>query len=99
MDAKLVFQDKYIYADGAIRDMVIWRLPASAINSERPHGLKYRLFYGYAGQCLVRYDNERGKGDHRHYENREEFYNFVSVEQLVRDFRADIQRLREQTHG
>ena len=76
--------------------MVIWRLPNT--DSERPHGLKYRLFYGYPGQCLVRYDNERGKGDHRHENGREKPYTFISVEQLVQDFNADIERLRGEYH-
>lgn len=92
MPAKLLYRDKYIYSDGAIREMLIWRLPEK--DAERPHGLKYRLFYGCPGQSLVRYDNERGKGDHWHYADREEPYVFVSVEQLVADFRADIKRLR-----
>jgi len=92
MPAKLLYRDKYIYSDGAIREMLIWRLPEK--DAERPHGLKYRLFYGYPGRSLVRYDNERGKGDHRHYPDREEPYVFASVEQLVADFRADIKRLR-----
>ena len=42
----------------------------------------------------MRYDNERGKGDHRHEGDQEEPYNFVSVEQLIRDFKTDIERLR-----
>ena len=92
MSAQLLFQDKFIYADGAIREMVIWRLPEA--DRERQHGLKYSLFYGYPGKCLVRYDNERGKGDHRHNGDQEEHYNFVSVEQLIRDFQTDIERLR-----
>jgi hypothetical protein len=96
MSAILRFRDKYIYADGAIREMVIWRLPDR--DDERPHGLKYRLFYGYPGKCLVRYDNERGKGDHRHDEDQEVLYTFVSVEQLIQDFRADIERLRGEQH-
>ena len=92
MKAWLIFKDKYIYSDGAIRDMVIWQLPIKSI--ERSHGLKYILFYGYTDQCLVRYDNERGKGDHRHYCDHEEDYLWVSVQQLVSDFRLDIERLR-----
>ena len=72
--------------------MVIWQLAEQ--DSDRPHGLKYRLFYGYPGNCLVRYDNERGKGDHRHYDDREEAYEWVSVTQLVADFKADIEKLR-----
>ena len=49
-----------------ILEMVLWRLPAN--DQERSHGLKYRLWCGRAGENLVRYDNETGKGDHRHYE-------------------------------
>ena len=90
--AQLLFQDKFIFEDGAIREMVIWRLPEA--DKERRHGLKYSLFYGYSGKCLVRYDNERGKGDHRHESDLEAPYKFVSVEQLILDFEADIERLR-----
>ncbi len=96
MVAQLLFRDKYVYADGAIREMVIWRLPVT--DNERPHGLKYRLYYGYPGKCLVRYDNERGKGDHRHERDQEERYIFISVEQLIRDFKTDIERLRGNHH-
>lgn len=92
MKAELLFRDKYVYRDGAIREMVIWRLAEPDI--ERPHGLKYRLFYGYPDGCLVRYDNERGKGDHRHYGEKEQTYHWVSVRQLVADFKADIEKLR-----
>lgn len=96
MKAKLLFKDKYIYKDGAIREMVIWRLPE--VDSERPHGLKYTLFYGFPNQCLIRYDNERGKGDHRHYSNSEEAYTFESVTQLMKDFKTDIEKLRGKKH-
>ena len=92
MAAELLFKDKYVYGDGAIREMIIWRLPDS--DAERHHGLKYRLYYGYPCQCLVRYDNERGKGDHRHYGEREETFQWVSVQQLIADFKADIEHLR-----
>jgi hypothetical protein len=92
MAAQLLFRDKYIYADGAIREMVIWRLPKA--DNERVHGLKYSLFYGSSGKCLVRYDNERGKGDHRHAGDKEAPYGFTSVEQLIQDFKTDIERLR-----
>jgi len=42
---------------------------------------------------VVRYDNEAGKGDHRHYGEREEPYRFESVERLLSDFAADVKRL------
>ncbi len=91
--ATLIYQAKLIYPDGAIREMVIWKLPAKS--SERPHRLKYRLFYGDAmGKCLVRYDNESGKGDHRHIGDKEEPYRFHDVETLIADFQQDIDDFR-----
>ena len=56
--------------------------------------MKYSLYYGRAGERLVGYDNERGKGDHKHMAGRELQYRFVSVEQLVADFLADIESVR-----
>jgi len=94
MSAKLILRDKYIYEDSAIREMVIWRLPKA--DKERSHGLKYSLFYGYPGKSLLRYDNEQGKGDHRHLEAP---YRFISVEQLIQDFRADIEQMRGESDG
>lgn len=92
--AQLLYRSKLIYPDGAIREMVLWELPKGS--ADRPHGLKYRLYYGLAdGTCLVRYDNEAGKGDHRHYLGRETPYRFVTAEKLVDDFLANIARLRK----
>jgi hypothetical protein len=42
------------------------------------------------GECVVRYDNERGKGDHRHLGAREEPYAFTTPQQLIADFMTDI---------
>jgi hypothetical protein len=40
----------------------------------------------------VLYDNERGKGDHRNFGNEELDYPFTSIEQLLEDFRSDVER-------
>ena len=58
------------------------------------HGLKYSLFYGRAGVREVGYDNERGKGDHRHFRGVESPYTFSTVEQLMADFWSDVHALR-----
>ena len=93
MMARLLFREKFIYSDGSVREMVLWRLPARSVRRSR--GVKYRLYYGSAhGTSLVRYDNETGKGDHRHHGDREDPYHFVDVDTLVRDFLADIALLR-----
>lgn len=73
--------------------MVLWQLPEKT--AEKPHGMKYRLYYGLAdGTCTVRYDNETGKGDHRHIRGREEPYQFKDVETLVANFLEDIEKER-----
>jgi len=93
MQAKLIYREKYFYADGASREMVLWQLPEKT--AKNPHGLKYRLYYGLAdGTCIVRYDNETGKGDHRHKRDQEEPYQFKDVETLVAGFLKDIEEAR-----
>ena len=73
--------------------MVLWQLPRPT--KDRPHGLKYRLYLGRGDQTLVRYDNEAGKGDHRHVGVHEaQFpYQFSSMERLLDDFRAECEQL------
>jgi Family of unknown function (DUF6516) len=90
--AKLLFHSKRIFDDGAILELKIWDLPEAVPGSA--HDLKYSLYYGQGGVRLVGYDNERGKGDHRHLGDREEAYAFTTVEQLVADFEADVAALR-----
>ena len=90
--ATLIYQLSETRDDGTKIDVVIWQLPAPT--SDRPHGLKYRLWAGKEGKTLVRYDNESGKGDHKHVGpgETEVPYEFKSMEQLVSDFLADIDK-------
>lgn len=92
MKAERLFYDKAVLPDGFIIEMVIWRLAAAVPPSD--HGLKYRLFYGDESERVVGYDNERGKGDHRHLRGREFRYRFVRVQALIDDFLADVARER-----
>ena len=92
MKAELLFHQRIDYDDGAVVEMVLWRVPVSVPPSA--HGLKYSLFDGRPGVREVGYDNERGKGDHRHFKGRQTSYAFSSVEQLMIDFWADVQSLR-----
>ncbi len=88
MNARLIAKAKEVRDDGSIVEVVIWELPEPLPPST--HGYKYRLYYGAAGVCRVRYDNERGKGDHRHHGFREENYVFTTLEQLLADFERDV---------
>ncbi|MHB8370782.1 MAG: toxin-antitoxin system TumE family protein [Leptospirales bacterium] len=86
--ARILYRDRKILSSGAIIEMVIWKLDLP--DPDRPHGYKYRFFYGRKGQRLIGYDNEKGKGDHRHCAGREEPYVFSTVERLLADFLADV---------
>jgi hypothetical protein len=90
--AQLLLEQRIDYDDGGTVEMVLWRVPSPV--PPTTHGLKYSLFYGYLGVREVGYDNERGKGDHRHFRGVETAYAFTTVERLMTDFWSDVRSLR-----
>jgi hypothetical protein len=88
MTAELVHRTKDAFGKGFI-EIVIWRLTVPVPPSEHP--FKYRLVYIVDGQRLVGYDNERGKGDHKHIGKKEHPYSWVNPKQLMADFLADVE--------
>jgi predicted transcriptional regulator len=48
---------------------------------------------------VLRYDNEAGKGDHRHIGRREFAYDFVDLDQLKVDFWRDVEEWQKQQSG
>ena len=94
MKAVRIFYDKTVLPDGAVVEMTIWQLPRST--QERPHGLKFSLFYGGPDGRIVGYDNESGKGDHKHIRDVETRYKFIDAETMVADFLADVERIRNE---
>ena len=85
-------------AEGAFAELVLWRVPTPVQGST--HGFKYRLASVVNGTCVVRYDNESGQGDHRHFDTRERPYTFETPEKLIADFQADMARWnRENRHS
>jgi len=92
MPARLLYHYKRRYEDGSILEARVCELDRPVPGSG--HRFKYRLFYGYPGRRLVGYDNERGKGDHRHAGTREERYAFTSLERLFDDFITDVDARR-----
>jgi Family of unknown function (DUF6516) len=89
MQATLIAKAKEVRDDGAIVEIVVWQVPEPL--EPCVHSYKYRLYFGAEGNCFVRYDNERGKGDHRHVNDKEEAYRFESLDKLLTDFQTDIQ--------
>jgi hypothetical protein len=73
---------------GGVIEIVVWQVPAPVHPSM--HGFKYRLVFARGGVRVVGYDNERGKGDHRHIGAIESAYDFVDVDTLLADFWRDV---------
>ena len=67
-----------------------WGKVAYDFHSAESHG-----YQKADGSDFIRYDNERGKGDHRHIGKMEEPYQFVSVKKLAQDFYAAIGQSRK----
>jgi hypothetical protein len=97
MKASLLARNRIVYAENAFAELVLWKVPASVAGSA--HEFKYRLAYVVDGVCVVRYDNEVGKGDHRHFGDVESKYSFTTPEALIAAFERDIARWnRENSH-
>lgn len=93
MSARALIQAKEVRNDGSTVELVVWELPRPVPPCQ--HFYKYRLYYGVSGVCRVRYDNERGKGDHRHLGDTEVPYVFTTLERLLADFQRDVEQWSE----
>lgn len=94
MKATELFHQRITYSEDTFAELVLWQLPKPLAGSE--HSFKYRLAYVVKQQCVLRYDNEAGKGDHRHWGDEETCYHFSSPEKLLADFQADIARWNDE---
>jgi len=82
------------HADGSFTEIVIWHLEAPV--SPCTHCYKYRMVHIVKGTRVVGYDNERGKGDHRHINGKQLPYLFSTPQQLLADFQNDVRQWMEQ---
>lgn len=90
MKAVELINTRIIYSESRFAELVLWRLSNPLRGSL--HKFKYRLAYVVRGECVIRYDNETGKGDHRHFDGAESAYVFTTPEQLIADFQDEIGR-------
>ena len=93
MKAEALARERHVLADDAFVEVVVWRIPRLVKGSA--HRFKYRLALVVAGECVLRYDNESGKGDHRYSGDVETSYSFSSYEKLLADFWADVDAWRQ----
>jgi len=90
MKAVKILHTKEVTGDEIV-EIKIWQVPKSA---DKPYGVKYSIAYIKGGERLLGYDNAEGKGDHRHYGNKEEPYGFNSIWNLLSDFKSDLRKIR-----
>lgn len=90
MRALELVRTRIAYSEVAFAEMVLWQISKPLEGSD--HNYKYRLAYVVGGKCVLRYDNEAGKGDHRHYSGKEGRYVFSTPDKLIADFQRDIVR-------
>ena len=93
MKATLILREKIVVDDDSFVELIVWKLPRRLIGSA--HDFKYRLALVIKNICVMRYDNEAGKGDHKHLGEIETDYTFVGLEQLQSDFWDDVARWRQ----
>lgn len=96
MAAAQIIKRRIVVAADAFVEVVVWQLQQPVDGCA--HLFKYRLAYVVGGQCVIRYDNERGKGDHRHAGSLAAPYRFQSPQHLMRDFLDDVERWNHE-HG
>lgn len=92
MAAELLINERHVLDERAFVEIVIRRVPASVPGSA--HEFKYRLAFVVDEICVLRYDNEAGKGDHRHVGDNESPYLFTTYDALLADFWKDVQSWR-----
>mgnify|MGYP003588567263 FL=1 len=94
MKAQSLFKRRIQVAEATFVELVAWTVPDPVPGSSHPY--KYRMAFVVDGVCVLRYDNEAGKGDHRHWGEQETAYLFTGIDQLVADFMSDVTRWRDE---
>jgi hypothetical protein len=92
MKATPLLRERRVVAEGAFAELVVWQVPAPVRGSA--HSFKYRLAFVVNGVCMLRYDNESDKGDHKHIGEEEMLYSFTTPAQLLEDFWNDVDNWR-----
>jgi hypothetical protein len=92
MKAELKYRVRMPLSETAFVEMVVWFLPKPLRGSS--HSFKYRLALVADGTCVMRYDNETAKGDHKHIGDQEVPYEFADLDRLLEDFWADVESWR-----
>jgi Family of unknown function (DUF6516) len=88
--ARLLLKERLVVAEDRFAEIVVWRLPRRPRGSH--HVFKYRLAFVVDEVCVLRFDNETGKGDHKHVGDVEVPYAFSTLEGLITDFWDEVEQ-------
>ena len=84
--------ERHIIGEDAFVEMVVWALSSPVAGSS--HKFKYRLALIVKGTCVLRFDNEAVKGDHKHIGAEEIPYVFTTPQALLSDFWSEVDHRR-----
>ena len=96
MKARSLLDRRIVLTPKVFAELVLWEVPVPLVGSV--HVYKYRMALVAKGVCVLRYDNEAGKGDHVHRGTEEFPYHFQGIDRLVADFETDVRRWLDE-HG
>jgi hypothetical protein len=94
MKTERLLQKRLIIGQTCFVEIKIWRVPKAVLASR--HDFKNSLALISNGICVLRYDNEAGKGDHRHIGTKEVSYSFSTLEMLQDDFWKNVEQWLKQ---
>lgn len=92
MKTKLLLRERQSLSKTAFIEVVIWHVSRPVPGSD--HDYKCSLALIAEGACVLRYDNEAGKGDHKHVADGEVNYHFLDLARLQTDFWNDVETWR-----
>jgi hypothetical protein len=88
MKARLLLRERQQVRADAFVSLLVWAVPEAVRGSA--HTYKYSVAFVVGGVCVLRFDNEAGKGDHKHIGATETPYRFTTPEQLLSDFWREV---------
>jgi hypothetical protein len=89
--ATLVLHERVVLREAVFAELRIHAVPDPVPGSS--HGLKYSLALVARGACVLRFDNERGKGDHWHGpDGVERSFVFEGIDALLGRFWTEVDR-------
>lgn len=92
MKARLLLHERLQLRVDAFVELRVWQVPQPVAGSA--YSYKYPVAYIVAGPCVLRYDNEAGKGDLRHIGGLQTPYHFTKPDELLADFWQDVDQWR-----